>query len=106
MQISVSDAKARLTELLRRAEEGEDIVLTRYGQPVARLAPIVAERNRKARLANLKVMRQQDRTKAAIGPGGCRHPGISFSARISCPNDRAAQQGFVHDTGERRLYPL
>ena len=35
MQISVSDAKARLTELLRRAEEGEDIVLTRYGQPVS-----------------------------------------------------------------------
>ena len=68
MQISVSDAKARLTELLRRAEEGEDVVLTRYGQPVARLAPIVAERNRRARLANLKVMRQEDRTKAAIGP--------------------------------------
>ena len=69
MQISVSDAKARLTELLRRAEEGEDIVLTRHGQPVARLAPIVAERNRRARLANLKVMRQAARTKAAIGPG-------------------------------------
>ena len=69
MQISVSDAKAHLTELLRRAEEGEDIVLTRHGQPLARLAPIVAERNRRARLANLKMMRQAARTKAAIGPG-------------------------------------
>jgi prevent-host-death family protein len=69
MQISVSDAKAQLTELLRRAEEGEDIVLTRYGQPVARLAPIVAAQNRRVRLANLKMMRQAARTKAAIGPG-------------------------------------
>jgi prevent-host-death family protein len=69
MQISVSDAKAQLTELLRRAEEGEDIVLTRYGQPVARLAPLVVAQNRNARLANLKMMRREARAKAAIGPG-------------------------------------
>ena len=70
MQISVSDAKARLTELVRRAEAGEDIVLTRHGQPAARLAPIVAARNREARLAVLEAMRQEARTKAVIGPGG------------------------------------
>ncbi len=69
MQISVSDAKARLTELLRRAEAGEDIVLTRHGQPAVRLAPIVAAQNRKARLAHLDAMRQGDRTRTAIGPG-------------------------------------
>ena len=51
MQISVSDAKARLTELVRRADAGEEIVLTRHGRPVVRLAPIVGARNRKARLA-------------------------------------------------------
>jgi prevent-host-death family protein len=70
MQISVSDAKAHLTELVRRAEAGEDIVLTRHGQPAARLAPIAAAQNRKARLAFLEAMRQEARTKAAIGPGG------------------------------------
>jgi prevent-host-death family protein len=80
MQISVSDAKAHLTELLRRAEEGEDIVLTRHGQPVARLAPIVAERNRRARLANLKMMRQAARTKAPIGPGAFSSSDYLFSA--------------------------
>ena len=88
MQISVSDAKARLTELLRRAEAGEDIVLTRHGRPVARLAPIVGARNRKARLADL------DACATQTGPGrrlaqAARHPGISFSARITRPNDRA-----------------
>jgi prevent-host-death family protein len=69
MEISVSDAKAHLTELLRRAEEGEDIVLTRYGQPVARLAPIAPAQNCNVRLAFLEEMRQEARTKAAIGAG-------------------------------------
>ena len=47
MQISVSEAKAQLLDLVRRAEAGEDIVLTRHGAPVARLvmtAPTAAER--------------------------------------------------------------
>jgi prevent-host-death family protein len=69
MQISVSDAKGRLTELVRRAEAGEDIVLTRYGQPAVRLAPIVVAHNGNVRLALLEEMRREARTKAAIGPG-------------------------------------
>ena len=72
MQISVSDAKAHLTELVRRAEDGDQIVLTRHGQPVARLVPIVAVRNRKARLAVLEAMRQAARTKVLKGPRATR----------------------------------
>lgn len=37
MQIAVAEAKAQLAELIRRAEAGEEIELTRYGRPVARL---------------------------------------------------------------------
>ena len=37
VQISVTDAKAKLTELVRRAEADEEIILTRHGQPVVRL---------------------------------------------------------------------
>jgi len=40
MQISVSEAKTSLTELLHRAEGGEEIVLTRRGRKVARIIPI------------------------------------------------------------------
>lgn len=40
VEISVSEAKARLTELVRRAEAGEDVVLTRRGAAVIRLAPL------------------------------------------------------------------
>lgn len=42
MQISVSNAKAQLTDLVRRAEAGEDITLTRRGHPTVRLVPVVA----------------------------------------------------------------
>ena len=52
MRISLSDAKAQLTELVRLAESGEDVVLTRHGREVVRLQPVFRppdmERRRKA----------------------------------------------------------
>jgi prevent-host-death family protein len=47
MQIAVSEAKSQLLDLVRRAEGGEEIILTRHGQSIARitsLAPDPAER--------------------------------------------------------------
>ena len=35
--VSVADAKARLSEILARVEGGGEVVITRRGQPVARL---------------------------------------------------------------------
>ena len=37
MEISVAEAKARFSEILKRAEAGETIVVTRHGKPVVRL---------------------------------------------------------------------
>jgi prevent-host-death family protein len=37
MQIAIAEAKAQFAELIRRAEAGESIELTRYGRPVARI---------------------------------------------------------------------
>ncbi len=39
MDISVSDAKAVLTELVRRAEAGEEVNLMRHGETVAKIVP-------------------------------------------------------------------
>ena len=39
--ISVADAKAHLSELIDRAESGEQIVITRHGRPVAQLSAAV-----------------------------------------------------------------
>lgn len=36
----MTEAKGQLTELVRRAEAGEEIVLTRHGQATVRLVPV------------------------------------------------------------------
>lgn len=38
MEIPVSEARKTLLDLVKRAEGGEEIVLTRHGEPVARLS--------------------------------------------------------------------
>jgi prevent-host-death family protein len=38
--VSVAEAKATLSDLLRRAGDGEDVLVTRNGQPVARLSQV------------------------------------------------------------------
>ena len=43
MLLSVSEAKARLTDLVRRAEAGDEVILTRRGQPTVRLVPVVTD---------------------------------------------------------------
>ncbi len=42
MRVSVTEAKGQLTELVRLAEQGEEVLLTRHGQPVAQLTPVRA----------------------------------------------------------------
>jgi prevent-host-death family protein len=42
VNVSISDAKAQLTELVRRAEAGEEVVVTRHGRPAVRLVPASA----------------------------------------------------------------
>ena len=40
MPVSVREAKTHLSRLLQRIAAGEDVIITRSGQPVARLVPI------------------------------------------------------------------
>jgi prevent-host-death family protein len=44
--VGVIEAKSRLTALLDEVEEGGEVIITRRGKPVARLAPIKAGFNR------------------------------------------------------------
>ncbi len=39
MDVSTAEAKNRLPELIRAVEEGEQVVITRHGRPVAQLGP-------------------------------------------------------------------
>jgi prevent-host-death family protein len=39
-QVGMHEAKTKLSQLVERAEAGEDIVIARNGKPVARLVPV------------------------------------------------------------------
>ncbi|KAA3503889.1 MULTISPECIES: type II toxin-antitoxin system Phd/YefM family antitoxin [Rhizobium/Agrobacterium group] len=68
MQISVTDAKGQLTELVRRAEAGDEIILTRHGHAAVRLVPMVAVADKKSRRSVLEKVRAATATKASDGP--------------------------------------
>jgi prevent-host-death family protein len=68
MQISVSDAKGQLTELVRRAEAGEDVILTRHGQPAARLTPIKKRPSQEERRKLLEEIRASAAFNRSPGP--------------------------------------
>lgn len=38
--VNIGEAKARLSQLIARAEAGEEVILTRNGVPVARIVPV------------------------------------------------------------------
>ena len=53
-RIGICDARAKLSELIERVQSGEEVVLTRHGEPVARLVP---ENPRRKRLRAAAVTR-------------------------------------------------
>jgi len=65
MHISLTDAKAKLTDLVRRAEAGEEIFLTRHGQPVISLTPVKRKHTQEERDAAVRELQQ---AFAAAGP--------------------------------------
>lgn len=46
-QFTLTEAKARLSELLDLVEKGEEIVISRHGKPVARMSAEQSEQRRK-----------------------------------------------------------
>jgi prevent-host-death family protein len=44
LTVSLVDAKARLSELLDKVESGEEILITRYGKPVAHIRQVVSSK--------------------------------------------------------------
>jgi len=72
MRISVTDAKGQLTELVRRAEAGDEVILTRHGHAAVRLVPVTALPDRKSRRALLEQVRASGAAKAAGGPAAAR----------------------------------
>ncbi|WMJ09164.1 type II toxin-antitoxin system Phd/YefM family antitoxin [Nitrosomonas sp. sh817] len=58
--VGAFEAKTHLSSLLERVAQGEEIIITRHGKPLARLVPVnVADRSRiDSAIAKLKVLRK------------------------------------------------
>ena len=64
--VTAFDAKIRFGELLERVSKGEEVVITRYNKPVARLIPEGAQRLDEVRraVAGLRELQQRIRQRA------------------------------------------
>jgi len=72
-KISVTDAKAQLTELVRRAEGGDEVILTRHGQEAVRLVPVKKLPDPKARRELIESVRRSATAKGIDdGPSAAR----------------------------------
>ena len=80
MQVSINDAKSKLIDLVRRAEAGDEIILTRNGQPTVRLAPITTLSDRAGRRKVMKAVRRAGVAKAAKGPSAARSQDFLYGA--------------------------
>lgn len=72
MRISVTEAKGQLTDLVRRAEAGDEIILTRHGQAAVRLVPVKQVADAKSRKVLLDNVRASAALKATAGPNAVR----------------------------------
>lgn len=54
MDVSIAEAKNRLSKLIHSVENGENVVITRHGKPVAQLSAPPPERRRQVQLGGMK----------------------------------------------------
>ena len=82
MQVSVTDAKARLTDLVRRAEAGEEVLLTRHGHPAVRLVAvetrIVGEPTQAVRDKRRRALEKLMKSAHKATPGPCAARSADF----------------------------
>lgn len=85
MRVSVSDAKGQLTELVRRAEAGDEVILTRRSHEIVRLVAIASAPSLKERRALMEKVR------------------IAAAAKVLPGMDAAHSQDFLY--GDDRMPP-
>ena len=69
LHIALSDATARLTDLVRQAEAGEEVVLTRHGRPAARIIAVAPAPTGEARMRLIERLRASAARSLRLGPG-------------------------------------
>ena len=72
MRIPVSEAKGQLSKLVRRAEAGDEVVLTCHGKETVRLVPVQPRPDAAARAAVIASVRAAAESKRTAGAGSAR----------------------------------
>lgn len=67
-EIQASEAKTHLPQLLDDVEQGETILITRHGRPIARLVPEADRRQAEINqaVANIRAMRRNKANKLTL----------------------------------------
>ena len=85
MLVSVSDAKGQLTELVRRAEAGDEIVLTRHGRAVARLVSLSKRPTQQEKQLILEKISHAAAAKATPGIDAARSQDFLYDDETGLP---------------------
>lgn len=72
MRVSVTEAKGQLTDLVRRAEQGDEVVLTRHGRAAVRLVPVQPATDAGTRRALMDAVRRSAAGRLIAGPSAAR----------------------------------
>jgi prevent-host-death family protein len=85
MLVSVSDAKGQLTELVRRAEAGDEVVLTRHGKAVARLVPMSKRPTQQEKRVLLETISRTAAAKVTPGADAARSQDFLYDDETGLP---------------------
>ena len=61
--VNIGEAKSRLSELIARAEAGEEVVIARSNAPAVKLAPLDESARRAALFSQARTMRDSGKLK-------------------------------------------
>ncbi|WP_083507949.1 type II toxin-antitoxin system Phd/YefM family antitoxin [Aureimonas frigidaquae] len=85
MRVSITKARAQLAELVRRAEAGEDVVLTRHGHAAVRLVPVHTVPSVKDCRVLLDALRKSGAAKASAGLSAARSQDFLYDDETGLP---------------------
>lgn len=85
MRVAITKARAQLAELVRRAEAGEDVVLTRHGHAAVRLVSVRAVPSVKDRRALLEALRKSGAAKVSADVSAARSQDFLYDDETGLP---------------------
>ncbi len=68
MEIAINEAKGKLSGLIKAAQKGEHVVLTKHGHPVAEIRPLAQSKSPAEKFALLEEISVRAAKKACAGP--------------------------------------